>query len=166
MDNISFNKLIDDALNYYDTKTKHYHDYIMIPQDSEINRDNGTIRFPKQDKVYKYEILGLFENETNIWIWAWMIPDFKFNETLLVKKLLNYGLKIGPTQNENLTSDKLYLKTQFLNSRFLLKNDFQLELHLAISLYLIKDNAKFIYPVKVNLNKTKTKYITLYYIII
>ncbi len=164
MDNINFNKLIDNALHYYDTKMTQYRQYIIKQQNTNIDRDKQTVTFPVQNHVFKYELLGVFDNSTDIWIWAWMIPDFKYNETLLVKKLLNYGLKICPSGTEEIQADKLYLRTQLTNSRFILNTEFQLELHLAISLYLIKDNAKFIHPVKVKL--TNEKYITVYYIII
>jgi hypothetical protein len=48
-----------------------------------------------------------------------------------------------------------------VNGRFLLYDDFQLDLHLAISSYLAKENFKFIYYKKKYLNKDKTKFITL-----
>ena len=99
-------------------------------------------------------------------MWAWMSPDFLSNETIIVKKLLNYGLKINPTTIKTLSPDKLYLKTQLVNSRFLLEDEIQLELHLAIASYLAKDNFKFIFNKKRYLNKDNTKYITMYYLII
>ena len=58
-----------------------------------------------------------------------------------------------------------YLKTQLVNSRFLVKENLQLELHLAIASYLLKDKIKFIYPIKTFLSKEKNKYITRYWII-
>ena len=33
-----------------------------------------------------------------------------------------------------------YIKTQLVNSRFLLEDNFQLELHLYLSYYLLKEN--------------------------
>ena len=88
-----------------------------------------------------------------------------FNETNIVRKLLNYGLKISPTPINKLDNEQLYLKTQMVNSRFLLYDNFQLDLHLAISSYLAKETFKFIYNKKKYLNKEKTKYITVYYLI-
>ncbi len=114
---------------------------------------------------FKYEFLGIFDNSTNIWMWAWLVPEFMYNETNIVRKLLNYGLKISSTVSSRLDNEKLYLKTQMVNGRFLLYDSFQLDLHLAISSYLAKDNIKFIYYKKKYLNKEKTKYISVYYLI-
>ena len=164
--NIDLSSLIDKAIDYYDIKSLQYKKYI----DSDnitLNREDNTIIFPDVDEIkYTYEVLGFFDNTTNIWMWAWMSPQFTNNETNIVKKLLNYGLKINPTLSEKITPDRLYLKTQLVNSRFLLEDEFQLELHLAISSYLAKDNFKFIYYKKKYLSNNKKNYIIVYYLII
>ena len=146
---IDLESLIDRATLYYDMHSIKYKDIINTDK-IELNRETNIIVFPDIDKKeWNYEILGIFDNTTNIWIWAWMVPDFLSNETNIVKKLLSYGLKINTTYNEvNMRIDKLYLRTQLVNSRFLLQDEFQLELHLAISSYLAKDNFKFIYQKK------------------
>ncbi len=155
--------LIDKALNYYDTHNIKYEDYIKT-DDITIERNTNSIIFNNKEK-YKYEFLGIFDNTTNIWMWAWLVPEFMYNETNIVRKLLNYGLKISPTPTNKLNNEKLYLKTQMVNGRFLLNDDFQLDLHLAISSYLAKDTIKFIYNKKKYLNKEKTRFITVYYLI-
>ena len=133
----------------------------------KVDREKTTIIFKDiSDDIYKYEVLGIFDNMNNIWMWAWMIPEFLTTETIIVKKLLNYGLKINPSILNKIPDDKLYLKTQLVNSRFLLQDIFQLELHLAISCYLAKDNFKFIYSKKKYLSNDKKKYITIYYLIL
>ncbi len=156
--------LIDKALNYYDQQTINYNKYLET-ENIVIDRPTNNIKFPDIDKEHKYEVLGIFDNTTNIWMWAWMVPEFMYNETEIVRKLLNYGLKINPDILHELNDDKLYLKTQLVNSRFLLQDEFQLELHLAISCYLAKENFKFIYYKRKYLNKEKTKYIIVYYLI-
>ena len=163
---IDLSSLIDRATLYYDMHSIKYKN-IINTNNIKINRDTTTIVFPDIDnKEWKYEILGIFDNTTNIWIWGWMVPDFLNNETNIVKKLLAYGLKINNNSSTeaNIRFDKLYLKTQLVNSRFLLQDEFQLELHLAISSYLAKDNFKFIYQKKKFLSNDK--YITIYYMII
>lgn len=163
---IDLTSLIDKALLYYDTRTIEYGKYIDS-SNIAIDRDQSTIKFLdiNQD-VFKYNILGVFDNVNNIWMWAWMVPDFYMDETVFVKKLLNYGLKLEPTGTSQLSPDKLYLKTQLVNSRFLLNDNFQLELHLAVSSYLAKDIFKFIYPRIKYLSNDKKKYITIYYLVI
>jgi hypothetical protein len=169
---IDLSTLIDKALDYYDKHNIEYSDYIKSDNIS-LDRDKNIIKFndytqsvDNTKNVFKYEFLGIFDNTTNIWMWAWLVPEFMYNETNIVRKLMNYGLKISPTPTNRLNNEKLYLKTQMVNGRFLLYDEFQLDLHLAISSYLAKDNFKFIYYKKKYLNKEKTKYITVYYLII
>ena len=162
---LDLSTLINDALNYYDKHNIEYDKYIKTDKIT-VERETNKIIFQEYQKEFKYEFLGIFDNTTNIWIWAWLVPEFMFNETHIVRKLLNYGLKISPTPINKLDNEQLYLKTQMVNSRFLLYDSFQLDLHLAISSYLAKDNFKFIYYKKKYLNKEKTKYITVYYLII
>ena len=158
--------LVDKALLYYDTKMIYNNKFINI-ENIKVDREKTTIIFKDiSDDIYKYEVLGIFDNMNNIWMWAWMIPEFLTTETIIVKKLLNYGLNITPSILNKIPDDKLYLKTQLVNSRFLLQNMFQLELHLAIACYLAKDNFKFIYSKKKYLSNDKKKYITIYYLIL
>jgi hypothetical protein len=161
---LDLSTLINDALNYYDKHNIEYSDYIKSEK-IIVERETNKIIFQEFEKEFKYEFLGIFDNTTNIWIWAWLVPEFMFNETNISRKLLNYGLKISPTPINKLDNEQLYLKTQMVNSRFLLYDNFQLDLHLAISSYLAKESFKFIYNKKKYLNKEKTKYITVYYLI-
>ncbi len=163
---IDLSNLIDKAFDYYDNHNNEYSKYIKS-DNITLDRDKNIIKFNDfNQSVFKYEFLGIFDNTTNIWMWAWLVPEFMYNETNIVRKLLNYGLKISPTPSIRLNNEKLYLKTQMVNGRFLLYDEFQLDLHLAISSYLSKDFFKFIYYKKKYLDKEKTKYITVYYLII
>ena len=165
---IDLSILIDKALNYYDKQNIEYSKYINS-DNITLDRDKNIIKFNDyndKQSIFKYEFLGIFDNTTNIWMWAWLVPEFMYNETSIVRKLMNYGLKISPTPTSKLNNEKLYLKTQMVNGRFLLYDEFQLDLHLAISSYLAKDSFKFIYYKKKYLNKEKTKFITVYYLII
>ena len=165
---IDLSILIDKALNYYDKHNIEYSKYINS-DNITLDRDKNIIKFNDyndKQSIFKYEFLGIFDNTTNIWMWAWLVPEFMYNETSIVRKLMNYGLKISPTPTAKLNNEKLYLKTQMVNGRFLLYDEFQLDLHLAISSYLAKDSFKFIYYKKKYLNKEKTKFITVNYLII
>ena len=165
-DNIELGILVDRSLQYYDNKINKYKKYSLTDKIA-VDRDKNTIQFPDiNTKIFNYEVLGVFDNTTSIWLWAWMVPEFIASETNIVKKLLNYGLKINPTITDKIPDDKLYLKTQLVNSRFLLQDEFQLDIHLAISCYLAKDNFKFIYAKKKYLSFDKSRYLTVYYLII
>jgi len=167
---IDLSALVDKALYEYDKRSIQYKKY--IDSDNLIfDRTITSIKFVDiNQEVFNYNILGVFDNINHIWMWAWMVPDFLMTETLFVKKLLNYGLKIDTTVSnklslDKLSQDRLYLKTQLVNSRFLLEDNFQLELHLAISYYLSKENIKFIYPRIKYLSSDKKRFITVYYLI-
>jgi hypothetical protein len=141
---INLTGIIKQALIDYDNMNQKYEEYI-IQDKVDIDRNNLKITF-KKNKTFNYEVLGLFDKNTNVWMWSWLVPDFKYNETLLTKKILNYGLKIEPFEyDKNKYDDMLYLKTQLVNTRFLLDNEYQLEIHLSIILYILKDNIKFLY---------------------
>jgi hypothetical protein len=160
--NINITSLVDQALTYYDMKSIEYKKYIDCDNIS-VNREDNTIKFVTVDQtIFKYDILGIFDNTTNIWIWGWMVPEYYINETVIVKKLLNYGLKIDRT---DLSANKLYLKTQLVNSRFLLEDEIQLDIHIALASYLIKDNIMFVYSKIKYLSNDKKRFITVYYTI-
>ena len=59
--------------------------------------------------------------------------------------------------------DIILLKTQLTNSRFILEDSIQLDIHLALCTYLLNENIKFIYPQKNILSKNQI--IITYYII-
>lgn len=160
--NYNISQLVQKALYNYDNKNEQYKDIISQPK---IDRDRNEIVLKFKTKKFSYNILGLFDNTTNIWMWGWMSPIYKNREIEFSKKLLDYGIKINIDSINQNTLDKLYLKTQFTNSRFLLNNKIQLDLHLAISLYLLKDNFDFIYSDIIYMNKEKTKFLTVYYLL-
>jgi len=156
--------LIKTSLYYYDNQCLKYTNYINSIPDIDNNLHTITFRDSNMKILLQadYEILGLFDNQTNVWCWAWLIPYLKYNETIISRKLMEYGLKLVPDSN---TPDHFYIKSQLLNSRIRIENKFELDIHLALSSYLIKDLFKFILPIQFYLNTSKTKYITTFYLI-
>jgi hypothetical protein len=151
--------LILKSFEYYDKKNQQYKKYLN--KNGVLDGENSQIIFG--EKKFKYELLGVFDNQTNVWIWSWMIPLIDNKKSDISKKLLNYGLNIFPSQENQ---ESIYLKTQLLNSRFLIEDHFQLEIHLALATYLAKDNFKFLYPIKDYFDNKKEKYITKYFFIL
>ncbi len=152
-------ELILKSFEYYDNQNYIYKKYLN--KNGILDGENSVIIFEKEK--FKYELLGVFDNQTNVWIWSWMIPLIDNEKSNISKKLLNYGLNIFPNND---SEDSIYLKTQLLNSRFLIEDKFQLEIHLALSSYLAKDNFKFLYPIKQYLDDKKKRYITKYFLIL
>ena len=161
---MDFSDLIKKSLEYYDNQNDKNIKYIQNTH-IEVNlKDKITI----YDKDYKklleseYEVLGLFDNQTNIWLWSWLLPFLNSSETVISRKLLDYALKLEPQSNSD---DHYYIKSQLLNSRITIEDSIELDIHLALSSYLIKDLFSFIKPLKIFLNEDKTKYSTIYYLI-
>jgi len=157
------NDIIRKALNLYDNQNEKYKKQIET-EDFNINRDTTEINLNKD--MYKYQVLGVYLPYSNIWLWSWMIPDFTSKEIILSKKLLDYGLK---QNNDNLLDDTesyseiQYLKVQLVNSRFIIDKKFQLDVHLSICSYLLKDNILFIRSKKKYL--TKDNYLITYFLV-
>lgn len=151
--------LILKSFEYYDKKNQQYKKYLN--KNGVLDGENSQIIFGEEK--FDYQLLGVFDNQTNVWIWSWMIPLIDNKKSDISKKLLNYGLNIFPSQENQ---EAIYLKTQLLNSRFLIEDEFQLEIHLALATYLAKDNFKFLYPIKDYFDNKKEKYITKYFFIL
>jgi len=159
----SLNHFLKKAITHYDNQNLKYYDFIKS-QNATVNlKDNEISFFLNDDKTFNsdIEILGYFDNRTNIWIWGWMLTGLL--NTNISRDLLNYGLKleIGLTN----TNEHFFIKSLLVNSRILVEDDIQLEINFAIYSYLMKDRYKFLYPWKKYLDKEKTIYITHYYLI-
>jgi len=157
--------LINNSLEYYDKKNKLNKKYIKNSK-LEFNNENKEVLILNNINndlklKSKYEILGIFDYQTKVWVWAWMLPFLSKTETVISRELLEYGLKLDPNTNSN---DHFYIKSQLLNSRFTIENKIELDIHLSLSSYLIKDLHSFIFPLKFYINKNK--YIIIYYLII
>jgi hypothetical protein len=152
-DNIG--NIIKKSIDNFENKNILYQEYI-IDQNVTFDRVENNITYLNKNKKFNYNVLGMFDKSNNVWFWGWMMPMLYVNETNITKQILDYGLKINPSPVNQLSNEKLYIKTQLINSRFLLDNFFQLEIHLALSCYLVKDQIKFIYPRKRELGQNKS----------
>ena len=133
--------LINDALEYYDKNNDKYDSFFknvkyvhfeMANTDVEHNR---IIMMDKDRRIIinsRYENIGIYNNNSHTWIWAWSVPIFKKNSTQIAKKIINYGMNI------DLLTDSNFLKTELITSRFRISNPIQLDIHVAIASYLSK----------------------------
>lgn len=162
----SSNNIVPISLIKYDEMTLKYNkDFLKSNVDFIKNNDplkrNKIIIKKNSKQVIKgeYEVLGYFDRTHKIWIWGWAIPHLEKCENQLIRNLLNYGLdidnKIHPTDNSD--EIKFYLKTQLITSRFRINNFEQIEIFLALSMYLTKQS--IIYP-------HRFQNITVYYFVI
>lgn len=164
METVSLHQFIKKASEYYDNQKYNYINLISN-QNVKINEATSEIMFMfETEKPYygEYEILGYFDNQTNIWIWGWLLGDLSSSHTNLCRELLNYGLKLEPRSN---SEEHFMIKSLLVNSRISLEEDVQLDINLAIYSYLIRDKIAFIYPRKRYIDDTNKKYVTFYYLI-
>ena len=162
MNTIKFSNLIKESLMFYDNQNLKYKHLL----ESKKYQYKGDIIFHdsknKETKKYKYEILGAFFSKTNVWMWGWMlIGDY----SPISESLLKYGLRID---NKMITDrpEFFFIKTQLINSRFLLDNYIHLDIHLALASYLIKDKSIFVCPIKQIINETEPDNYIIKYLII
>lgn len=161
MSESSLKQLVKKALLNYDIKNEK-HKEIINTKEYIFNEENATLTFNKLNKKFKFNILGIFDYSKKIWIWSWLVPSYSYNHILYTKKLLDYGIKINPGK---IDKEFLWIKSQLVNSRFLLDDSLQLDIHLAVISYLMKDNFDFIYPVTKQMTKEKDDKLIIYYIL-
>jgi hypothetical protein len=148
--------LILKAFDYYDNQNKKYNKYL---DNKKIQIDDSKIYFfDKKTEIYDsdYEVLGIYDNSNKVWIWSWLMLELPSNKTLLTRKLLNYGLNMEPISN---SLEHFYIRYQLVNSRFMIENEIELETHIGLISYLIKENHKFICDVYIKEHNLRYYYI-------
>lgn len=145
--------------NYYNINNKLLQDKIIT---TNINKDNTKIEVKYKDEIINYdaELLGIFDETTNIWIWSWNISYENKKIGEITKELINYGLDITYTDKE---SDKIYIKSILTTSRLYINNQLNLSILLAITTYLIKNKIKGFY--QKSYPKNRKDNLVLYYIV-
>ena len=143
MDN--FRVFITDSLekydknnDFYDNMFKNIHSVKYIMNDSEIDYDQVLFYDKDGKKIIEanYEIAGTYFVKKMVWVWPW--SDATYNKKLITKSknLLLYGLKLSSEQNFS-------LKLELINSRFLISDPIQIDIHLAIASELSKNPCIF-----------------------
>ena len=121
--------------------------------------------FDKNNKVLlqsRYEVIGFYYKKYNLWCWGWAAPPLKKNETVIIRKLLNYALEIDLSLKEN--EQFKFIKTQLINSRSRITDELQLDIHIALASYLAKK--KMVYKKKYKLSEEPNNYIDYYLFIL
>jgi hypothetical protein len=161
-DNDNFNPIIKNSLEYYDSfqpkiqEILNKIEYIKIINGVNINDE--YIFYEKNDKPFfksRIEILGMFVPQDNSWKWSWSIPFAKFHNTLISRKILEYAFTLNSLND-------LYLKSTLINSKLLIKNQYQIDIYIALASMLSKKPfiiRLYLYP---NINENVTEEIYYY----
>ena len=120
---------------------KEYTKISIIPSKVNLKRDKFEFRFKDKKYESEVEILGIYYKNQNIWIWGWNHPQLSPHQVYNSKELLLYGLNLDHVSSS-------YIKQTLTTSRGKINDPIQIDIILAISLFLRK--IKFIYPYEEN----------------
>lgn len=163
MDIESLSQTIKKSLENFDNQNLKYIDYIKNENFKiDEHTDDITFNFNDYSKTLQYEILGYFDNQSNIWIWGWLLGDLESQFTKASRELLEYGLKLEPKSN---SYDHFMIKALLVNSRIHIEESIQLDINIAIYSSLMRNKIKFIFPRIRYLDESKTKFVTFYYLV-
>lgn len=135
--------LILNSLKYYDTNNEKYEKffdrvrYYRLEKSSNELEHNRIIFYDKDRLEFyssKYEILGCYFREIQLWVWGWLMGNKK-NEIVVSKKLLNYGLDLGTEFD--------FLKAELITSRFRILTETLLDIHVSVASYISKNPLVF-----------------------
>lgn len=136
MNNIS--NLVSDSLEFFDGNKEKYDwfinkiKYITLVKETTSNQQFISLFDIDKNLIHRsrYEVLGILDPVSNIWIWAWAVPYLPKSLTFISRKILNYGTELDPEGE--------LLKTELITSRFKISGPIQIELHTSIASYLSK----------------------------
>jgi hypothetical protein len=132
------NEIIKSSLDFYDKyqpkiqKILNEINYIKIIDNNNIN-DEYVFYDSDNKKIFssKIETLSIFIPQTSTWKWSWSIPFAKYKNTLISREILNYAFTLN-------SENDLFLKSTLVNSKIIIKNDYQLDIYLSLSALLSK----------------------------
>jgi len=153
--------IIDEFNKTLDIQKKPSSIPIGISKTKDKYGESWVFDFKNLNKKYSSEILGIFSYKSRIFSWSYVLPKFYYGDTYLTKRLLNYSLESDPEFEYD--EALFYLKVMFSNSRFYVETFEELEVLLAVSAYMLKDNIKFIATRKEILSDDD--YLLVYYLI-
>jgi hypothetical protein len=143
------------SLKYFDQQNTKYSKYIRY-----VSKDLFILNAEKEKilDLRNIETLGVFYNETNVFVWGWVIPDHTI--TKISRSILNYGLNLDKLE----TNEHYFIKPLLVNSRIYIDYDYNLDLLLCVVSNLSKNKFDYIYPIVFKDINNKSIY-TVYYLI-
>jgi hypothetical protein len=155
----NFKMFITDSLEKYDNNSDYYSNMFKnvysvqyIGNNSEIDYNKAVFYDKDGRKIIEanYEVIGTFYIEKATWVWSWSDANFKKKMVNRSKNMLLYGLKLDPEENFS-------LKLELINSRFLISDPIQIDIHLAIASEITKTPCIFKMPVPIPAEDIETE---------
>lgn len=123
---------VSDTINFLKSNT-------VVFKERQNDRILCTVSDLSTNKIIlktEVEYLGVYNTKLKIWCWGWSLPVLRTIDTELSKKMLLYALDLGP--------ESAYLKSILITSRGTLVDSIQLDIHVALASYILKQ--PYIYP--------------------
>jgi hypothetical protein len=130
----NFANVITSALSYYDNSLNTYSKLLKYKRQLVYDNEKNSyvVRFinKKREVVFvsKCEIIGKYDLLNGYWMWAWADNSYDSHLIQYSKKILNYGLNL----------DNSKLRDHFINSKIFLNSNAQIDIHIALILYILK----------------------------
>lgn len=131
--------LVKDALEYYDENNEKYRPvfkhvrHVKFVQSKNDLEHNVVIMYnDNKEELFRsrYEIIGLFNSDSNTWSWAWSVAKYRKNNTHIVRQIFMYGSELDPDDGN------IFLKMELVTSRFRIMDSIQLDIHSAIASFM------------------------------
>lgn len=139
--------IVKDALEAYDANNDKYENikkkikYVrFVDEDQEDIQGVKFVFFDKDKKelfTSRIEILGVYFNTINTWVWGWGLPGIDKAVSTIIRKVFLYGTDIY-IRDKSSNSENIMLKNELITSRFRIVDEAQIEIHCAIASYLAK----------------------------
>lgn len=137
---------LDKMITYYD-KSKDEFNKKFPKINSTKFKDSNIDLVPSliyiNDTPFEYNVIGRYDDSTNIWEWGWLSENVKNKVYFINQLIINYAININEFQ------DYLLLKNILMNSKIQISNKLNIDIILAITLkFLSSNNFKYIHSIK------------------
>jgi len=148
MDNFKIN--MTDWLELYDNDMEIFSHHIkniefIFYETTPNELENDFIYFYDKNKklIMKshFNIFGTYDISQSVFTWAWSINALEKKWVTISKKILQYGFSLPPADN---------LREQLINSKFIVSEQIQIDMQLAIAFALTKNSHIFQHLISAN----------------
>jgi hypothetical protein len=143
---------IKNSIIAYDLLTNQFNE--LYPKINSVKFEDSTSDLTESyiyinNDKFTYNIVGSFDNTTNIWEWGWVNEDIK-NKIYYLRELFLYGIEI------NDKNEKFY-KNILINSKIKITHLINIDIILGYTIGVL-NTFGFIFIYQLKLSPTITKY--------